>query len=197
MTLSESASDHDISARPAKPRVPRVVGAYAELLVVSLLLFGAAGLGWGLWRPTLSGTIAEGGGVEITDPAVMNGNREFATFGVMVFCFLALGFALALWTARRRSAFLGPIMLVWGALCSGVGSVVFYVLGTKLALWRVGLPNPDELHVGSVLTYLPDVGLSVAALVAPFVFLLSAWCLALFDPADELAQNGVGAADSD
>ncbi|QGU02345.1 hypothetical protein CKALI_07415 [Corynebacterium kalinowskii] len=193
MKVTQQAPDSTSTVRRSGRTVPTVVGGYAELLVVSLAAFGLAGLGWGLWRPTMSGTIAEGGGVEITDPSVMNGNREFTTFGVMVFCFLVLGIALALWTARRGRQFMSPLLLVWGVVCSALGSALFFLSGTKLALWRVGVPNPDELHVGSELTYLPDVGLSVAGLVAPFVFLISAWCLAIFGPDEAPAQNGVGA----
>lgn len=173
--------------------VPAIVGRYAEAFVVSLLAFGCAGLGWGLWRPAMSGTVGEDGGVEITDPAVMNGNREFSTFGVMVFLFLLLGLVLAVWMGRKHREVMGPLLLLWGAICTACGCVTFYVLGTKLALWRVGLPNTEDLHVGSTLTYLPEVSLGVASLVAPLAFLIMAWSLVLFDP----APNGVEPAEDE
>lgn len=171
--------------RTSRRLVPAIVGRYAEVFVVSLLAFGCTGLGWGLWRPTMDGTIAEDGGVESIDPVVMNGNREFSTFGVMVFLFLLLGVALAIWMGRKHREVMGPLLLIWGAVCTACGCVTFYVLGTKLALWRVGLPNIEDLHVGSTLTYLPEVELGVAALVAPLAFLIMAWCLAVFESAPD------------
>lgn len=162
------------------PKVPRIVGSYAGQFLAILTAFGCAGLAWGAWRPDIRGTISEDGGVEITDPAVLNSSVEFSTFGVMVLCFLALGLVLAISDAVRMRSRLSIVSLLWGALSTVVGSVTFFTLGTRLALQRVGIPDVNDLRVGAEVRYLPEVNLGVAILVAPVVYLITCWCAAVF-----------------
>lgn len=176
MSVTEQAPA--VGRRPF--RVSRAVGSYGELLVVTLPVFVFSGLAWGSWRPALTGTIAEGGGIEITDPVMLNGNAEFATFGVMVLAFLVLGAMVATYAARRCRSVVGVWLMLWGCGCTAVGSLAFYLAGTKLALWRVGFPDVDALHVGSVITYVPEVSPGVSLLVAPFVFSLTLWWAEVF-----------------
>lgn len=164
------------------PRISPSVGAYAELFVVAVLGFGLAGAGWGMWRPTMNGVITEGGGVEITDPALANANIEFASFGVMALALAALGIALACYGVIRLRRDLSPGLLWWGALSAFAGSLMFYVVGSKVAFARVGVPPEEQLHVGASISYLPDLNLGVLAGVAPFLCVLGLWLAALAMP---------------
>ncbi|QTH58499.1 hypothetical protein J5O04_06400 [Corynebacterium hindlerae] len=178
MTMTAPGADHPNTLRPRL--IPGVVGAYAEVLLISLLAFGLSGLAWGAWRPAVSGVITDSGGVEVTDPELLNANIEFHTFGVMVVCFVILGIILGCYAWLRHQDYAGIGMMLWGSVTMVLGSLTFYLAGTKLALLKVGTPAEDELQVGAHIDYLPSVGIANAVLVAPFVFVLMMWLLAVF-----------------
>lgn len=177
-----------------RPKVPRSVGALSGHFVLTLVVFAVVGLGWGWWRPLMTGTVTEERSVAITDPLVLNGNLEFATFGVMVACFIVLGIALAIYSALKYRQNLGLGHLLWGALSTLIGEIVFFYIGTQFALSRVGVNDPEHLQVGSTVEYLPSVDMGIAILVAPVTFLITLWCAAVFQPDDHTSSGGTDAA---
>ncbi|MEJ5927414.1 hypothetical protein WG915_02150 [Corynebacterium sp. H128] len=161
-------------------RVPPIIGFYAQVFLVTMVMFGLGGVGWGLWRPSISGTVSDGGSVELTDPAQSATNPEFSTFAVLAMLCAGLGLIVGIFAAKRARQNLGVMTMLWTSCVAWLGALVCYFLGTQLAQHLVGTPDLDTLQIGSVITYLPAIRPGIGLLLAPYTAMFGFWASAAF-----------------
>jgi hypothetical protein len=161
------------------------VGYYAQVFLTAIVLFGVSGLVWGAWRPTITGTIVDGGGVEITDPNVYAANAEFTSFAVLALACGVLGIVLGLLAVRQGKREFGIAPMLWTSLVAALGSAVFYYVGTYLATALVGAPDVETLRVGATVTYVPRISPGLAMLAAPYTSMFTYWASAVFASEEE------------
>lgn len=159
--------------------IPRRVGAAAGILAASLLAYSAVGAIWGMLRPAYTGTLVEGGQVNID---AVTQSAAFASFGSFVLAtgLLAVIVSLSMYVSSPETR--GPAMLWWLTVVAVVSAFSFLEVGTLVAdlMHRVG--DLDQLAEGDRVSVVPGFAPGVGWLAAPFMAALSYWCSALVTP---------------
>ncbi|MCZ9295620.1 hypothetical protein [Corynebacterium yonathiae] len=154
-------------------RLPRTLGFGAGLLACALLVFGVAGVLWGLFRPTLTGREVEDGGYAIESM----GSAQFIAFITFALITGLLGLLLGLGAYLRRQG-RGLSMLLWVGVCALAGAASFYVFGGATAT------HPPE-NPGEVVEFAPNFSPAISWAVAPFMAMFSYWSTAFVSADDD------------
>lgn len=163
----------------SRAKVPYALGAYAGVLALSLVAYSFVGAVWGLLRPGYSATVLDSEQIQLGTET----NVEFISFlsfvsSVAVIAML-IGGIVFVRSPRSRSLW----MMLWLALVSAAGSMLFLHFGELSTALIHGHASADSLEVGEQVTYVPTVNVGIVGyLVAPFWSCLVYWCSYLVSP---------------
>lgn len=156
------------------PRFSPTVGAYAGVVLASLLLFLGTGILWGVLRPGYTATVVENGTqIELSTET----NVEFAAFGIFVIASLVIGCAIAVVTYVKSPNTRSIWMLLWVGLWAFLGAQLFIYAGEWISHVLHGVGGMGDLSDGDTVKYVPNFSPGIVAhAVAPFWAVLIYWC---------------------
>ncbi|QGU04964.1 hypothetical protein [Corynebacterium comes] len=162
--------------------IPRRVGSAAGILAVSLLLYSAVGAIWGMLRPAYTGTLVDGGQVNIPATTDSIAFHSFASF-VIATGLLAVIVSLSMYVTSPSTR--GPGMLWWLIAVAALSAFSFLEVGTVVSGLLHSTGDVEQLAEGDRVSIVPGLAPGVGWLAAPFMAALSYWCSALVTPDTE------------
>lgn len=162
--------------------IPPRIGSAAGILAVSLLVYSTVGAVWGLLRPAYTGTLADGGQVNI-DATI--DSVAFTSFGSFVLATGLLSVIVSLSMYVNSPSTRGPGMLWWLIVVATLSAFAFLEVGTVVSGLLHSAGDVEQLMEGDRVSIVPGLAPGVGWLAAPFMAALSYWCSALVTPDTE------------
>lgn len=147
------------------------------LVLVTLAVGMAAGVVWGLVRPTQGMRVRAGGALTFEPVGLESG---FVGYLMLLGLAAILGLAVAALAFHRLPGRRGALTLLLVGVVAGLGALTVYGVGELVA----GLRQPDvsNLRVGQPVAVVPPVTGLLNLLIGPFTGMLAYWCALLFAP---------------
>lgn len=166
---------------PSAPRLSKNTGVYAGVFALGLGIFAAAGVIWGLLRPTYTAYVEDAETASVAAAI----NVEFRAFIWFAVATGILGAALALGVFLRSESTRGLGMLLWVGVVAVVGAGAFIIFGNFSAALLHAPPGDYADLVGETFQVVPNMTPGSALFTAPFLAVLMYWCATFVTPAED------------